>query len=123
VFLTVEDQYIMDGTGVPISVNQMAVMFTTNKVVVQPKCKFLQRSLGGGMFNKNRTDFERTKELGHMDALAALMYAFRTQNVENPYTPQSDVWLNVYVPPKQEDSEYAEITEAMNPRGFGRFKF
>ena len=36
------------------------------------------------MFNKNRTDFQRTEELGHCDALACLMYSVRSQDKTLP---------------------------------------
>lgn len=104
------------------SVNQMAVKFTTNQVILHPRCLFLQQSLSAGMFNKNRTDFERTVNLGHMDALACLMYAFRTQDVTNPYSSQTEQWANVFIPPEKQDPEFGEITQAMNPRTFGKYK-
>ena len=68
------------------AVNTMAARFATKRVRIRPDCKFLVASIRGGMFNKNRTDFERTEALGHMDALAACMYAIRCQNRDNPYS-------------------------------------
>src|SRR5690606_21319482 len=67
------------------SVNAMSVRFSTQKIKIHPRCVFLRKSCRAGMFNKNRTDFERTPELGHCDALAALMYAVRSQDKTNPY--------------------------------------
>jgi hypothetical protein len=68
------------------SVQALAVKFTLNQITVHPRCKFLIRSLKSGMFNKTRTDFERSEELGHCDALACLMYAVRSQDRTNPYS-------------------------------------
>lgn len=60
------------------AVNTMAARFALNQMrIYKDKCPFLYKSVMGGMFNKTRTDFERNSVLGHMDALAALMYACR----------------------------------------------
>ena len=70
------------------AVNTMAGRFSTKKVKIHPRCRFLIQSVRAGMFNKNRTDFDRSEALGHMDALAAAMYGIRSQNRENPYAAQ-----------------------------------
>ncbi len=101
------------------SVNQMAVRFSMDQIMIHPRCIFLQRSIRGGMFNKNRTDFDRSLELGHMDALAALMYALRAQDLDNPYgeyVPPD----NVYLPVRRKD-DLDFVGEALNPRRFGKF--
>lgn len=68
------------------AVNQMSTVFTQpGRILIDPSCVFLRQSLRSGTFNRNRTDFERTKALGHCDALAALMYALRVQNKSSPY--------------------------------------
>ncbi len=60
------------------AVNTMAAKFALNQMrIYKDACPFLYRSILGGMFNKTRTDFDRNSVLGHMDALAALMYACR----------------------------------------------
>jgi hypothetical protein len=67
-------------------VNTMAAKFALNKVRVDNKCVFLRKSILGGMFNKTRSDFERSIDLGHMDGCAAAMYAFRTAQLAPDYT-------------------------------------
>lgn len=65
-------------------VNSMAARFSMNKMRIDKEnCPFLFKSIMGGIFNKTRTDFDRNSTLGHMDALAALMYAIRVQNARN----------------------------------------
>jgi len=66
-------------------VQTMAARIADHKVVINPRCKFLIRSCKNGMFNKTRTDFLRTDDLGHCDALAALMYAMKTKDTSNPF--------------------------------------
>jgi hypothetical protein len=67
-------------------INAVRLMFRQNKIVVLPKCRFLIATLRGAVFNKARTDFNRTEYLGHMDALAALIYGVRMiDKTQNPY--------------------------------------
>lgn len=105
------------------SVNNMSVKFTTDGIWIHPRCQFLQKSCRAGMFNKNRTDFERTPELGHCDALAALMYAIRVQSRENPYERyrQEGHHHNIFFQPKKEE-ELQDIGQALNSVRFGKFK-
>jgi hypothetical protein len=68
-------------------VQSMANLFDMDQIWIHPRCKFLIRSARSGVFNKNRTDFERFEEedgIGHCDALAALAYANRIQERSNP---------------------------------------
>lgn len=62
-------------------VNTMAAKFAMDKVRVGPKCLFLRKSILGGIFNKSRSDFDRSEVLGHMDGCAAAMYAVRTAHL------------------------------------------
>lgn len=78
------------------AVNTMAVRFSEEKLLIHPRCQFLISSCNNGTLNTNKTDFARTAALGHMDALAALMYGIRVRNTENPYkgrTSKSDAFF------------------------------
>ena len=66
------------------SVNNMAAQFHSLNIIIHSRCLFLIKSCYSGMFNKNRTDFQRTEELGHCDALACLMYSVRSQDKTLP---------------------------------------
>ncbi len=110
------------------SVNSMAVKFSTNRVMIHPRCEFLRKTLRGGMFNRNRTDFDRTPELGHMDALAALMYGFNSQSRSNPYDSGYEMGQQVFVL-KQPQSAEQLVAEQMGgkvfgggPKAFGAFR-
>jgi len=59
------------------SVVELRRPFRRNEIEIHPRCDFLIRSLRSGRFNKNKTDFERTVEFGHLDAIAALIYGIR----------------------------------------------
>jgi hypothetical protein len=58
--------------------------FLNGTLLVHKRCTFLRRTLRSASFNKQRTDFLRTRDLGHNDALAALIYGFRNAVKEDP---------------------------------------
>lgn len=71
------------------ALNDLRVRIGQGKVLVHPRCKLLIATLKGGTFNKARTDFARTQALGHMDALAALLYGNRMlDRTTNPFPLQ-----------------------------------
>lgn len=74
-------------------INNMTVRFSQNKVLIHKRCQFLIRSCRSGFFNKAKTDFDRTRDLGHMDALAALMYGLRCRLTNNPYPKSHSTWF------------------------------
>lgn len=58
------------------------------KIRVHRRCKRLLKTLQYARWNDNRTDYERTEEMGHADLWKMLVYMFR--NVEwniNPFPP------------------------------------
>ena len=102
------------------SVNSMAARFATKNVKIMPRCKFLIASIRAGMFNKTRTDFERTAALGHMDALAAAMYGIRCQNRESPYTQRHhSPTLNTFVSPNVVKDMDNQGLDALSGKTFG----
>lgn len=100
------------------AVNQMAVKFLNNNVIIHPKCEFLRKSCRSGVFNKNRTDFDRTTTLGHMDALAALMYHLRTQDTSNPYRAEPESSGQFYTPHHREKYKKRDVVDAVNKTNF-----
>lgn len=58
-------------------INMLRNGFNQRLVFVHPRCKFLIATLKAATFNKQRTDFNRTAALGHMDAIAAATYGYR----------------------------------------------
>lgn len=100
-------------------INNLNVMFGIDKIEVDLSCKFLIETLRSGVFNKKRTDFERTKALGHCDAIAALKYAVRHVVKDNPY-PETHAPSDHYFIRKPADED-AEMAGAVG-RGFGRYR-
>lgn len=106
------------------AVNQMAVRFSERgaqaraKILIHPRCTFLRLTARSGTFNKQRNDFNRTESLGHMDALAALMYALRTQNRLSPW-PAITYDRDHILKTKQEVAEMEVVARAMQGKTFG----
>jgi len=70
-------------------VNQANIMIARNQIIIHPRCKTLILHMRYGIWNDARTQFARTKALGHCDAVDALLYMIR--NVDrgnNPITEQ-----------------------------------
>lgn len=119
------------------AVNTMQAIFAKDEVEIHERCQFLLTSVKSGRFNQNKTDFDRTETLGHMDALAALMYALRVQNKSCPVEP---VWKdnraqsqNQFKPLYQSPDGREELASAImgdqvasfkdvKPKKFGRFQ-
>ncbi len=74
-----------DKTSLDASVNLIRFGITQGQVVISPKCKLLIATLESQTFNKQRTDLERTKALGHGDALMSAVYGIRHAFKDNPY--------------------------------------
>jgi hypothetical protein len=67
--------------------NQLRVAVLQRKIEIDPSCKLLIMTLKMGMLNKQRTDYMRTEALGHCDAVAGAIYAYRHRLTENPIPP------------------------------------
>jgi len=113
------------------SVQSMSNIFELDQILIHPRCKFLIRSIRGGVFNKHRTDFERFDEaegIGHCDALAALMYANRVQNRDNPVRqfPYGGDERHFVMKPQKDDrvdlDTIMPVNKFGNVKAFGSFR-
>lgn len=66
-------------------VNQMRVWVAAGRIEIDESCVYLIDSLKYGIWNEQRTEFSRSKVLGHFDALATLMYLVR--NIDESTNP------------------------------------
>lgn len=108
------------------SLNTLNSRFKLGKVMIHPRCKFLQVSAESGILNKLRTDFDRNEALGHMDGVAAMMYAVRMRDTSCPYDAAyqqsaNDGYLQIARPSAQ--SSIHKIDSAISaPKAFGKYK-
>lgn len=69
-------------------VGEVRVWTRLGRIRVHPRCKQLLGCLSSGIWNNQRTEFERSKVYGHYDALAALVYLVR--NIDQYTNPIPD---------------------------------
>jgi hypothetical protein len=67
------------------NINALRLAFTRDEMEVDPSCIKLIATLRYGSWLLNKEDWQRTPELGHLDLLAALLYAQRHIDTRNPY--------------------------------------
>jgi hypothetical protein len=71
-------------------INHLNIMLNNEQIVIDPKCKTLILHLRYGIWDKQRKSFARSKELGHSDAIDALLYMLRNvKRNRNPFPSQS----------------------------------
>ena len=58
--------------------------FYNNEIIIHPRCTMLIKTLNMGKWNKSRTDYQRTEDLGHCDAIDALIYFLRNMDKKDP---------------------------------------
>lgn len=59
-------------------VNEVRLWVSQGKIIVHPRCRQALGSLRYGVWNPDRTRFDRSHVYGHYDAFAALMYLVRS---------------------------------------------
>ncbi|TGN09973.1 terminase large subunit domain-containing protein [Leptospira bandrabouensis] len=65
--------------------NRLKIMFSENRIAIDPKCKLLITTLKSALWNVNRSDYQRNKVIGHADALSSLIYgAISLDTYSNP---------------------------------------
>jgi hypothetical protein len=68
-------------------INRLRTMIHNEEIEIHPRNKRLIHELLAGVWNKNKTDFEREEGKGHFDGVAALIYWARNLEsikYENP---------------------------------------
>lgn len=97
-------------------VNQVRIWVGQGRIKVSPRCKQTIGCLAYGVWNEKRTDFDRARDYGHFDALAALMYLIRNiDDKVNPIPlghdkPKKDVFFTVDV---QSNSNKEKLKKAL----------
>lgn len=102
------------------NVNRVNVRFSQDKLVIDNKCVLLRETLQSGMFNKHKTDFERTVSLGHCDAFAALMYGVSSMPRQNPW-PKAGQDEKYFIKQTETAHTGKEIKSFVNRTGVKRF--
>jgi hypothetical protein len=89
--------------------------FHNNEIMIDESCKLLIKTLKKATFNRGRTDFERGSDIGHADALAALMYGWRmADRTEAPYKVMYSSQTH-WVPDGHDVDSLTELAKSLNP--------
>lgn len=98
------------------AVNKLRLWLVGGRVEIDPRCKNLLHQLGGTLWNKARTSYERTQAGGHGDLLDCLVYLVRNLSTENPYygteydhLPKDETTFVVPAVEAPRDRELAEV--------------
>lgn len=74
------------------AINNMRMLLRSHRVIINPKCKTLITHLEGALWNKARTEYIRSADKGHYDAVDALSYLCRNVYFNrNPYPNNYDL--------------------------------
>lgn len=77
------------------SINNVRTGIQLGKLKIHPRCTHLVNQCMNGMLNEQRTDFERSEDMGHLDALAALIYLYKMARWNgNPFPDKQIVDLD-----------------------------
>lgn len=80
-------------------VNKLNMLVDAGRLIVHPRCKLLIQTLKNGIWDKNREEFAHSEiGLGHMDAVAALIYlhlAFESYYNQNPIPMAAPTFTNL----------------------------
>jgi hypothetical protein len=80
------------------ALNNMRIYISQQKIIINPRCKTLIKHLKGAVWNKKRTDYERSSDMGHYDAVDALSYLMRNISwSKNPYPANYGVGSDWFV--------------------------
>lgn len=87
-------------------VNLARLTFVNKRIKITSSCKYLRDCLLFGLWNEKRDGFLRSDSLGHLDALASLIYGIRiVDTVSNPIPFKEKE--NVFYPPFQQTGRTA----------------
>lgn len=101
-------------------VNQLRLWVQTGRIEIDPSCAHLIRQLHTAIWNKQRTEFERSAMDGHFDGVDALIYMLRNAPIHvNPYPALSAAvseHTHTVLPSAADSANAAMLREAFSIR-------
>lgn len=96
-------------------VNQTRMFVANQRLRVSPKCKNLIGCLKAGIWKQSRKEFDRVAGLGHVDALAALIYMIRNLDEQTNPVPATYMMTDAthYIPEGFGDMKISEDMRRM----------
>lgn len=104
-------------------VNALRMLVKDEKIIIDPSCRTLIRQLKTAVWNKTRSEFERTKSEGHFDTVDALIYLLRNApRYQNPYPALADGiteeghWVPAHLRAKGESDDAQTLGRLFQPK-------
>ena len=96
-------------------VNELRLYVQSGRLFVSPKCTHLLGCLEFGVWNNKRTEWGRSSQYGHFDALAALMYLVRNIDQHtNPIPKNHSYTFDQFVPQDEDQNAHSQIKKILN---------
>lgn len=93
-------------------VNSARLHFQSDRIKIDPDCTYLVDCLKYGLWNEKRTEFLRSDSLGHLDALASLIYGVRiVDQSTNPIPVRHDA--NTWYPQDQSTPNTTQLFKSI----------
>lgn len=101
--------------SVEASINLVRTWFNSDRIRIHPRCKHLIGTLKTALWNKQRTDFQRSEVYGHADAIMALCYLIRNLDTHTnpiPATYGADLANSIILKRKYESADAQAMAQA-----------
>lgn len=97
------------------ALNNMKIMLQNEKIIINPRCTTLITHLEAAVWNKNKTSFERSADMGHFDAIDSLKYLVRNvQFTKNPYPVAHPSYNSFSMNPSENHPQYQQFAAITN---------
>jgi hypothetical protein len=100
------------------AINAVRLAVQRRELVIHPRCTTLLTHLRHAIWNRSRSDFERSDGLGHFDAIDALVYFVRNVNrLRNPYPElAAGIGIATHHVPKMPASKVGQLARMVGRR-------
>ena len=117
--------FATEKTNKEASINEVRMLIAERKIIINPECKVLIHHIKNTVWNSKHSDFKRTTDGAHGDALMSLTYLVR--NIDrgiNPYPrgyrrQQEFKGQDVYLSFDEEPSKYEKFKEMYKVKKMG----
>jgi hypothetical protein len=99
-------------------INSLRTMFAQGKIKIHKRCQVLIHQLKVGIWNKQRTDYERLPGAGHLDGIDALVYGNRMLDRNHNPVPDNYGYNSAthFIPPTHAKKKEAKLLSIVGKR-------
>lgn len=104
-----------------MAINNLRMMIADRQIIIHPRCKVLLHHIKNTVWNKQRTDFRRTSDGSHGDAVMALVYMVRNldKNLSpypKGYSRQNLPWGHKFERKEESENKYDGFKKMFKPK-------